>query len=85
MKNVFLGPQNVSSGSGKNFLSVGDEVKFYTDQDDPETGYVVSIASEGDRSRSYVLRSEDDEIHTVARREIAAIRSQATGEWVMVG
>ena len=84
MKNVFLGTQNVSSGSVRNFISVGVEVKFYTDQEDPEIGYVVSIASEIDRSRRYVLRSEDDQIHTVERAEIASIRSQASGEWVMV-
>jgi len=82
MKNVFLGPQDVTSGSGEPFLSKGDEVKIRRDDsENPVKGYVISTQQEDDRSLEYVIRTEDDEIDTTNISGIVAVRSQSTGEW----
>lgn len=77
-----LGPQDGFSGSSRQFLSRGDEVKVRPeDNRDLVQGYVISIQQEGDRSLTYVIRTEDDEVLSIDPSRIDYVRSQATGEW----
>jgi hypothetical protein len=80
-KRAFLGPQD-HSGSSRQFLGQGDEVKVRPGEDRERVqGYVISIKQEGDRSLKYVIRTENDEVLTVEPARIVSVRSEATGEW----